>query len=128
MDDSGQLFSLDALSPKIPSIIVAINGQGPTRRRLMDMGLTPGAQVTIEGTAPLGDPIIVWVRGSRLALRRMEAGQIVVTPCSRQAAGQWTASSPQQGPHRHRRGWGRWSPTRGQGCRRRGYGGNGRNK
>ncbi len=50
MDDSGQLFSLDALSPKIPSIIVAINGQGPTRRRLMDMGLTPGAQVTIEGT------------------------------------------------------------------------------
>ena len=50
--------------------IVRLNGEGPVRRRIMDMGLTKGAQVTIRKVAPLGDPIEITVRGYELSLRR----------------------------------------------------------
>ncbi|NMB46037.1 MAG: ferrous iron transport protein A [Firmicutes bacterium] len=119
-----QLLPLDTLGPQIQSIIVGINCQGWVRRRLMDMGLTPGTRIMVEGTAPLGDPIIVWARGCRLALRRLEAAQISVKPCPGailQPVGQPHGRLPRRGLHRRR--WGHGAPGKGRGRRgRRGSG------
>ena len=53
--------------------IVAVTGEGRIRRRLFDMGVTPGAEVTMRKIAPLGDPIEVTIRGYELTLRKTEA-------------------------------------------------------
>lgn len=53
--------------------IVKVNGEGAVRRRLFDMGVTPGAEVTLRKKAPLGDPIEVNIRGYELTLRKSEA-------------------------------------------------------
>lgn len=53
--------------------IVAVGGEGRVRRRLFDMGVTPGAEVTMRKKAPLGDPIEVTLRGYELTLRKDEA-------------------------------------------------------
>ena len=58
--------------------IVRLNCEGPVRRRIMDMGLTKGAQVTIRKVAPLGDPIELTVRGYELSIRKDEAAKIEV--------------------------------------------------
>ncbi|HKS26592.1 MAG TPA: ferrous iron transport protein A [Pyrinomonadaceae bacterium] len=60
--------------------VIAVNGTGAVARRLMEMGVVPGAQVRVIKTAPLGDPIEVRVRGYHLALRRTEAQTITVMP------------------------------------------------
>lgn len=54
--------------------------EGPTEgcNRLLDIGLTPGEEISIVQVAPFGDPLIVLVRGTRLALRRQEAAWIWV--------------------------------------------------
>ena len=54
-------------------IITAVSGEGRIRRRLFDMGVTPGAEVTLVKKAPLGDPIEVTLRGYQLTLRKNEA-------------------------------------------------------
>ena len=46
--------------------------------RLLEMGLTPGAQVSVVGTAPLGDPIELELRGYRLSVRRSEAARVEI--------------------------------------------------
>ena len=48
------------------------------KRRLMDMGIVPGLEISVEGKAPLGDPIEVLVRGYRLTLRKSEAMSVLV--------------------------------------------------
>lgn len=53
--------------------IVKVNGEGRLRRRLFDMGLTPGAEVFVRKRAPLGDPIEITLRGYELTLRKSEA-------------------------------------------------------
>lgn len=53
--------------------VVKVGGEGRMRRRLFDMGITPGAHVTLKKRAPLGDPIEVTVRGYELTLRKSEA-------------------------------------------------------
>lgn len=53
--------------------IVAVKGEGRIRRRLFDMGVTPGAIVYLRKKAPLGDPIEVTIRGYELTLRKEEA-------------------------------------------------------
>lgn len=58
--------------------VVSIGEKGPIRRRIMDMGVTPGAQVKVIKVAPLGDPIEVNIRGYELSLRKEEANQIIV--------------------------------------------------
>ncbi|NLA58276.1 MAG: ferrous iron transport protein A [Firmicutes bacterium] len=101
MSNSRQNLSLDALDQGIQGTVVSINCSGPVKRKLMDMGLTPGTQVTVDGAAPLGDPIIICARGCRLALRQMEAAQICVEPCC-QAAGQTPRNGTFSGPTRTR--------------------------
>ena len=55
-----------------------IEGEGATRRRIMDMGITHGAEVFVRKVAPLGDPIEVTVRGYELSLRKADAERILV--------------------------------------------------
>lgn len=58
------------------AIIDRIKGQGPLKRRLMDMGLGRQVEVTVKNIAPLGDPVEVTIRGYQLSLRRSEAEEI----------------------------------------------------
>ena len=58
--------------------IVRLNGDGAVKRRIMDMGLTKGTEVTVRKVAPLGDPIEITVRGYELSLRKDEAVKIEV--------------------------------------------------
>ncbi len=53
--------------------VTAVCGTGAVRRRLLDMGVTPGAEVTLVKRAPLGDPLEVTLRGYSLSLRKSEA-------------------------------------------------------
>ena len=53
--------------------VVSVGGEGKIKRRLFDMGITPGAEILLRKRAPLGDPIEVTVRGYELTLRRTEA-------------------------------------------------------
>ncbi len=58
--------------------IVRVYGEGLTRRRLFDMGVTPGAEVILRKKAPLGDPIEVTIRGYELSLRLKEAECVIM--------------------------------------------------
>jgi ferrous iron transport protein A len=58
--------------------VVSVDGESAIARRLMEMGVVPGAPVCVIKAAPLGDPIEVRVRGYHLALRRAEAQTITV--------------------------------------------------
>ncbi|MEF9951443.1 MAG: ferrous iron transport protein A [Clostridium sp.] len=55
-----------------------INVEGPVKRRIMDMGITKGVNISLRKIAPLGDPIEVTVRGYELSLRKADAKFIVV--------------------------------------------------
>ena len=54
-------------------IVKAVGGEGKIKRRLFDMGITPGAEIFLRKKAPLGDPLEVTVRGYELTLRKTEA-------------------------------------------------------
>ena len=58
--------------------ILAVNGEGALRRRLLDMGLTPRTEVMVRKVAPMGDPIEVHLRGYELTLRVQDAQEIEV--------------------------------------------------
>lgn len=58
--------------------VVKINGAGPVKRRIMDMGITKGVNIHVRKVAPLGDPIEVTVRGYELSLRKADAEIIEV--------------------------------------------------
>ena len=55
-----------------------LQGEGPVKRRIMDMGITKGASIFVRKVAPLGDPIEVTVRGYELSLRKDDAELILV--------------------------------------------------
>lgn len=54
-------------------VVKSVGGEGKIKRRLFDMGITPGAEILLRKRAPLGDPIEVTVRGYELTLRKSEA-------------------------------------------------------
>lgn len=58
--------------------VVKLHGEGATKRRIMDMGITKGTQLTVRKVAPLGNPIEVNVRGYELSLRKADAAMIEV--------------------------------------------------
>ncbi|MCK4627080.1 MAG: metal-dependent transcriptional regulator [Phycisphaerae bacterium] len=73
--------TMDQMKPGKKGKIVKIGGQvGAMRRRLMDMGVTPGTPFEVERVAPLGDPIEIRIRRYHLTLRKAEAGGITVEP------------------------------------------------
>lgn len=59
-------------------VILLVSGEGAIRRRLFDMGVTPGADVHLRKKAPLGDPVEVTIRGYELTLRKAEAACVTV--------------------------------------------------
>lgn len=74
---AGEL-SLATLRVGARARVIAVQGSGAVARRLMEMGVVPGAPVRVIKAAPLGDPIEIRVRGYHLALRRAEAQSILV--------------------------------------------------
>ncbi|MFQ6057738.1 MAG: DtxR family transcriptional regulator [Anaerolineae bacterium] len=73
-----QRMPLSRLGPGQRGTIISLTGSGATHRRMLDLGLVPGAQVTVVRQAPLGDPVEYRVKGASLSLRRREAEKIVV--------------------------------------------------
>lgn len=58
--------------------VVKLHGEGAVKRRIMDMGLTKGTEVTVRKVAPLGDPIELTVRNYELSLRKADAEMVEV--------------------------------------------------
>ncbi|MBQ8374884.1 MAG: ferrous iron transport protein A [Clostridia bacterium] len=58
--------------------IISVSGEGRVRRRLFDMGVTPGAEVLLRKKAPLGDPLEITIRGYELTLRSTEAACVMM--------------------------------------------------
>ena len=58
--------------------VTKLVGEGPVKRRIMDMGITKGVEIYVRKVAPLGDPVEVTVRGYELSLRKADAEMIVV--------------------------------------------------
>ena len=69
---------LDELPPGVRAVVVGIDVDSGLRKRLVEMGVTPGVLIAVERVAPLGDPIAVEVRGYRLSMRKAEAARIRV--------------------------------------------------
>ncbi len=78
MRKEGRAVTLDKLQIGKKSKITAVNGGGALRRHLLDMGLTPHTEVTIQKVAPMGDPIEIHLRGYELTLRKEDARNITV--------------------------------------------------
>ena len=58
--------------------VVKLHGEGPVRRRIMDMGITKGVEIYVRKMAPLGDPMELSVRGYELSLRKADAEMVEV--------------------------------------------------
>lgn len=58
--------------------VVKLHGEGAVKRRIMDMGITKGAEIKVRKVAPLGDPVEFTVRGYELSLRKSDAEMIEV--------------------------------------------------
>lgn len=72
-------MTLKDLKPGQSGKVTSIGEKGPMRRRLMEMGVTPGIDIKLIKVAPLGDPIEVNIRGYELSLRKDEAAQIIIS-------------------------------------------------
>lgn len=72
------LKKLDQFKIGEAGLIKKVEGEGRLRRRLFDMGVTPGATVYLRKKAPLGDPLEVTIRGYELTLRKTEAQLVVL--------------------------------------------------
>jgi ferrous iron transport protein A len=71
--------TLATVSPGSTATVKRLSGEPRLKRRLMDMGITPGVAIKVVKVAPLGDPLEVTVRGYELSLRKDEAAHIEVT-------------------------------------------------
>ena len=72
------LKRLDEFKIGETGLIKKVEGEGRLRRRLFDMGVTPGATVYLRKKAPLGDPLEVTIRGYELTLRKSEANLVIL--------------------------------------------------
>ena len=70
--------TLKEIKPGTTVQIVRIGGAGPVKRRIMEMGVTKGAEIYVRKVAPLGDPVEITIRGYELSLRKEDAGLIEV--------------------------------------------------
>lgn len=78
-------MTLNNLKTGASGKILSVGGQGALRRRLLDMGLTPGTHILIRRVAPFGDPIELYLRGYALTLRKEDALNIEVAAVSKEA-------------------------------------------
>ena len=58
--------------------VVKVHGEGPVRRRIMDMGITKGQEIYVQKVAPLGDPMEITVRNYELSLRKADAQMVEI--------------------------------------------------
>lgn len=72
------MFTLKDLRPGQKACVSSIAVEGLMRRKLMDMGVTPGVEIQVNKTAPFGDPIEVRLRGYSLSLRKKDAENILM--------------------------------------------------
>ena len=72
------LKKLDEFKIGETGLIKKVDGEGRLRRRVFDMGVTPGATVYLRKKAPLGDPLEVTIRGYELTLRKSEACLVIL--------------------------------------------------
>lgn len=70
--------TLNDLKPGDSGVIISLQGHGATKRRLVDMGLTPGVRIFVRKVAPLGDPIEINLRGYEMSLRREDAKKVLL--------------------------------------------------
>lgn len=70
--------TLDFIEPETFVKILKVTGQKNSRKRILDMGLTPGTMVEVIRRAPLGDPVEFKLKGYNLSLRKKEAGSVLV--------------------------------------------------
>jgi len=70
--------TLKEIKPGETARVKKIEGEGPVKRRIMEMGMTKGVDVYVRKVAPLGDPVEVTVRGYELSLRKADAELIVI--------------------------------------------------
>ena len=73
-------MTLDDIAVGKSCTVERLNDTGEIRRRIMDMGITKGTEISVLKIAPLGDPIDISVRGYQLSLRRSDAKNIEVAP------------------------------------------------
>lgn len=78
MNQTSQDLKLNQVKVGTAVKVVKVEGDGPLRQRILDMGLTKGAEVKVRKMAPLGDPLEVTVRGFELSLRKAEAACVAV--------------------------------------------------
>ena len=71
-------MTLREVTPGSTVKVTKLTGEGPVKRRIMDMGITKGVDIFVRKVAPLGDPVEVTVRGYELSLRKAEAEMIEV--------------------------------------------------
>jgi ferrous iron transport protein A len=74
-----QTRTLDQLAKGQTARVVGLTSTGLNRRRMMDLGILPGTQITIELVSPMGDPTAYQVRGAVVALRKSQAREIQIT-------------------------------------------------
>jgi len=70
--------TLKTVKPGNTVRVTRIIGEGPVRRRIMDMGVTKGVEIHVQRAAPLGDPLEISLRGYQLTLRKNDADMIEV--------------------------------------------------
>lgn len=70
--------TLKDVKVKETATVVKLHGDGPVRRRIMDMGITKGVEIYVRKVAPLGDPMELNLRGYELTLRKADAAMIEV--------------------------------------------------
>ena len=78
IEKEGMKQNLPAIAIGDTVKVVKLHGEGPVKRRIMDMGITKGTEVFIRKVAPLGDPMEVTVRGYELSLRKADTEMIEV--------------------------------------------------
>ena len=70
--------TLNEMAPGKKGRILKVGGQGVMKKRIVDMGMVPGAEVEVERYAPLGDPIEIKIKGYHLSLRKEDASMIMI--------------------------------------------------
>ena len=71
-------MTLREVTPGSTVKVTKLTGEGPVKRRIMDMGITKGVDIFVRKVVPLGDPVEVTVRGFELSLRKADAEMIEV--------------------------------------------------
>jgi ferrous iron transport protein A len=75
---TGLAKNLSELGPGERGVVISIDLKGLMRRKLLDMGVTPGVEVYVDKVAPFGDPIEIHLRGYALSLRKKDAEKILI--------------------------------------------------